>query len=285
MAKKQPRRPTRAARMRAGREAITARTRTRRASSGVLPVVTIRFRSAGEILDRNVKRDGRIVRLAEQWAYRLRSRARWADDEDLRRSLRDRALEDLESLGVPRTFMKRMASCRHAEVELCQWDATDTATNVIHEAAADMPWEYLLSAATRGVGRYRSLLVTRLFRSDKAPKDIPQPPSTCPLHRERAGPRRGRVRLRVGAQPDSRGGRCGSSTGRRSACPHHGDLSDRESPAAEAARAVGTVGRAARDRRRHAPGRLGRSTASTTTGRASAPRGAGSPPTTAFPTA
>jgi hypothetical protein len=69
-----------------------------------------------------------------------------------------------------------MASCRHAEVELHVWDPRDEAANRIHEAAADMPWEYLISAATKGVGRYGSLLITRLLASGKASTKIPPPP-------------------------------------------------------------------------------------------------------------
>ena len=176
MAKKQPRRTGRGPRTRAGRDATAARTRAKRPAAGPDPVVTIRFRADGALLDQSLRRDARLVRLAEEWTYRLRSRTRWADDEDLRRSLRGRALEDLESLGVRRRFLQRMASCRHVEVELHQWDAQDPAANRIHEAAADLPWEYLLSTATRGVGRYGSILITRLFTSDKAPKDIPLPP-------------------------------------------------------------------------------------------------------------
>ena len=140
------------------------------------PVVTIRFRDGKPDPEQSVARHERIVRLAEKWTYRLRSRTRWADDEDIRRDLRTEALEDLDKLGVPKTFVERMASCELAEVELHQWNPEDEAADRIHEAAADMPWEYLLSAATRRTGRYRSLLITRLFKSTKAREDVPPPP-------------------------------------------------------------------------------------------------------------
>ncbi|MGH9199806.1 MAG: hypothetical protein ACRD2A_01045, partial [Vicinamibacterales bacterium] len=120
-------------------------------------------------------RDPRLVRLAQEWTYILRSRTRWADDEDLRQSLRERALDDLENIGVPRTFLKKLTSTSHVEVELHKWDAADEEANRIHEAAAEIPWEYLISAATRGVGRYHPILITRLFRN-QAPDVIPAPP-------------------------------------------------------------------------------------------------------------
>src|SRR6185436_20299625 len=41
--------------------------------------------------------------------------------------------------------------------------------------AADVPWEYLLSAATRGVGRYHTMLITRLFRNGSRAV-FPEPP-------------------------------------------------------------------------------------------------------------
>ena len=136
-------------------------------------VVTIRI---GPRTSLDIRRDERIVRIADEWTYILRSRSRWADDDDIREIYRERALDDLNTLGVSRAFMRRMASSPHVEVELRPWDPTDGAANRIHEAAADLPWEYLLSAGSRGVGRHGNLLITRLFRNN-APAAIPAPPS------------------------------------------------------------------------------------------------------------
>jgi hypothetical protein len=132
-------------------------------------VITIRAMTSAGLVEAKVLRQAAIERLAEEWTYILRSRTRWADDADLRQSFRGRALDDLERIGVPRTFMKKLASASHVEVELHGWDPADAGVNRLHESAAEVPWEYLLSAGTRGVGRYRSMLITRLFRNHADP--------------------------------------------------------------------------------------------------------------------
>jgi hypothetical protein len=105
-----------------------------------------------------------LVRLSQEWGYVLRARPRWNDDPNLRHSMGERALADLEGLGVPLAFVRRLALVDRIEVELHAWDANDAGASKIHDAACEMPWEYLLSAATRSVGRFESLLITRLFR-------------------------------------------------------------------------------------------------------------------------
>ena len=160
--------------LRAGRRAAPRSTRRRAVLPN--PVVRIRMQTGQRVFMEEVRREAPIERLAEEWTYILRSRTRWVDDEDVRHSFRDRSLADLERLGVTRRFVKAMASCRHIEVELIGWDRNDASVNRIYEAAADLPWEYLLSSATRGVGRFESILITRLFRN-KAPAIIPPQPS------------------------------------------------------------------------------------------------------------
>jgi hypothetical protein len=138
-------------------------------------VITIRTLIRGRLVEQKVSRQAPVARLAEEWTYILRSRTRWADDAELRLSVRDRALRDLERVGVPRAFMKKLATTSHVEVELHPWDTADRRLDAIHEAAAEVPWEYLISAGTRGVGRFHSLLVTRLYRNG-ARAVIPAPP-------------------------------------------------------------------------------------------------------------
>ena len=116
-----------------------------------------------------------IVELMEEWSYLLRSRARWVDRSDVRLSLRDRALADLEKLGLTTAYIRQLANTQHVEVELHHWNVKDAAANRIHEAAASFPWEYLLSAATRGAGRYHPILITRLTRNG-GKAVIPRPP-------------------------------------------------------------------------------------------------------------
>ena len=60
----------------------------------------------------------RLPRLAQQWNYILRGRARWASDPDLRSTIADRATEDLNSIGVHRDFLRQLALVDRIEVEL-----------------------------------------------------------------------------------------------------------------------------------------------------------------------
>ena len=117
----------------------------------------------------------RLPRLAQQWNYILRGRARWASNPDLRSTIADRAVEDLNSIGVHRDFLRQLALVDRIEVELHDWDRSDADATRIHEAAAEFPWEYLLSAATRSEGRFQSLLITRLLRNG-SPAVVPRPP-------------------------------------------------------------------------------------------------------------
>ncbi len=150
--------------------------RTPKAKAGKAGVViTLRTQFVGKPIEKSVTSDAPLERLAEEWTYILRSRARWSSDGALRESLRERALADLERLGIPGSFMKRLASATHVEVELHAWDTSNPAADRIHEAAAEVPWEYLISSATRGVGRYHTLLITRLLRNGAKAK-LPPPP-------------------------------------------------------------------------------------------------------------
>jgi hypothetical protein len=117
----------------------------------------------------------RLPRLAQQWNYILRGRARWASNPQLRSTIADRAVEDLNSIGVHRDFLRQLALVDRIEVELHDWDRSDADATRIHEAAAEFPWEYLISAATRSEGRFQSLLITRLLRNG-SPAVVPRPP-------------------------------------------------------------------------------------------------------------
>lgn len=161
-----------------------------------------------------MSRPAPLVRVAEEWTYVLRSRMRWSDDPDLRLGVRDRALEALERLGVRRGFVQQLASAMHVEVELHPPASADGEAARVYEAAAEIPWEYLISAATRGVGRYHTLLVTRLL-GNGAPAIIPRPPKKV-LFVESAPGRlqdvysfkleRDRIRAAVGADGGHGGG-------------------------------------------------------------------------------
>ena len=129
------------------------------------PVITVRTLIGGRRIEGHVPASAPIERLTEEWAYLLRSRARWVDQPHVRLSLRERALADLETLGLARSFIERLATVHHVEVELHTWDPADENADRIHEAAASFPWEYLLSASTRGAGRFQSILISRLMRN------------------------------------------------------------------------------------------------------------------------
>jgi hypothetical protein len=138
-------------------------------------VITIRALGGKDLLEAEVTDPERLQRLAQEWNYILRARSRWAADADLRESIGARALADLKSVGINRTFLQELASVEGIEVELHEWDPADADATLIHEAAAEVPWEYLISAATRAEGRFKSLLITRLFRNGSRGV-VPSPP-------------------------------------------------------------------------------------------------------------
>ena len=181
----------------------------------ITTVVTIRTSIGNRLVEQTVSLSAPLQRLAEEWTYILRSRTRWADDADLRLNVRERALMDLEGVGVRVAFIKKLAQGQHVEVELHPWDAADAHQNAVHEAAADVPWEYLLSAATRGVGRFHTMLITRLFRNGSRAV-FPEPPEQVLFVESSPGrfedfyefnQERDRIRAAIGA--DGRGGDAG----------------------------------------------------------------------------
>ena len=160
--------------------ATRKRTKTRTPRAGAKrespnAVVTLRTLIGRRVIEGHLAAGAPIVRLNEEWSYLLRSRARWRDHDDVRKSLRTRAIDDLEQLGFTRPFVRQLATVHHIEVELHPPKDKDASTNQLYEAAAGFPWEYLLSAATRGAGRFQRLLITRLIRN-KREAVIPPPP-------------------------------------------------------------------------------------------------------------
>lgn len=155
---------------------VKRRTTQKARAKGAATVVTIRVGLRPD-QEARVLATAPIQRMAEEWTYLLRSRTRWADDINLRVRIRQRALEDLRRLVARPEFFRALATAAHVEVELHDWDVKDAAAAPLHEAAAELPWEYLISAATRELGRHDSLLVTRLFRNTRKDAVIPEPPN------------------------------------------------------------------------------------------------------------
>jgi hypothetical protein len=100
------------------------------------------------------KSAGTIARMAREWGYILRVRTRWAGDSDMRDQFAEKAHQDLEEMGIGSAVIQRLTLVRHIEIEL--YDAN-------LDAAAEIPWEYLLSSATQALGRADPVLVTRCF--------------------------------------------------------------------------------------------------------------------------
>ncbi|WP_426436021.1 hypothetical protein [Bradyrhizobium genosp. P] len=128
-------------------------------------MVVVRALLNEELFEAEVRKPARLIRVAQEWNYILRVRARWARDADLRNQLGQRAVKDLGSLGISEVELQRLASADSIEVELANLDGSGFEDGDIYEAASEAPWEYLISAATRAQGRFRSLLITRLLRN------------------------------------------------------------------------------------------------------------------------
>jgi hypothetical protein len=125
-------------------------------------LIAIRAQDDGKLIEKFVivTSAPTIVRMAAQWGYILRVRARWAGDPYMRDNFGIRAIDDLEKLGIGRKDLQELASVEHIEVELCA-EGLKSADAAVVDAASEIPWEYLLSAATQSLGRFESLLVTR----------------------------------------------------------------------------------------------------------------------------
>ena len=129
--------------------------------------ITIRAHDK-ELFEVTISRTAKLDQLAEKWTYILRARSRWAHDLEQRKHFGSQAREDLKDLGVKHDFLERLSTVIHIEVELHNWYPQDAEAARIGEAASQIPWEYLISTATRAEGRYQPLLITRLFRNGGA---------------------------------------------------------------------------------------------------------------------
>ena len=134
------------------------------------------IRAAG-VAETSIENAELLPRIAQEWTYLLRVRSRWASDPEQRKSIGKRAAKDLERVGISSKRLRELAHVNRIEVELYDWDRRDKEACAIHEAACEIPWEYLLSAGTRAEGRYHSTLISRLFGRGFA-KVRPHPPNS-----------------------------------------------------------------------------------------------------------
>src|SRR5262249_49899054 len=115
-----------------------------------------------------------LIDLARRWSYTLRVRTRWAGNSDIRDEFGEKAVKDFGKLDLSETIIQHLALFTHIEVELYHKNFVGANAAEALDAASELPWEYLLSAATRSVGRLQSLLITRCLSNGSGMK--PQPP-------------------------------------------------------------------------------------------------------------
>src|SRR4051794_36827640 len=155
---------------------IAKKAAARRAPNSAAPgsektIITIRAHNQGEEpIEQSILRDAapKLVSMAAHWAYVLRVRTRWAGDPDMRDDFGARAARDLGKLGIPPDVIQRLALVDHIEIELHDPQPGGDETGRLEDVVSEIPWEYLLSAATRSVGRFQSLLVTRYLHNGVA---------------------------------------------------------------------------------------------------------------------
>ena len=184
----------------AGRKTTTKKAKSKAAASAAASVpklpgkhsnhlITIRALDPQnkEIFEASLPRTVKLEQIAEKWTYILRARSRWAHDLEQRKYFGSQAVEDLKDLGVKLEFIERLSTVIHIEVELHHWKAQDVEAARIGETASETPWEYLISAATRAVGRFQPLLITRLFHNGRPAIALPRPSLSSLSKAHRAG--------------------------------------------------------------------------------------------------
>lgn len=103
-----------------------------------------------------------LQRLALGWAYTVRNRQRWAGAARATEKIRERARADLATLGVTDALLEDFARLGLVEVGT-GWQREDLGWE-----ARVMPWEYLLSGATKHHRGERPLTVVRHLETGAA---------------------------------------------------------------------------------------------------------------------
>jgi hypothetical protein len=127
------------------------------------PLVTLRVSADPDGTAGTVTRAEPIEALAADWMYVLRNRPRWSDDEDLRDEIQERARQALNALGIDEAALARLAGAKSRQVEVGFHDARQPGgpPSPLDEAASAFPWEFVISSATRRVGRSHPIVITR----------------------------------------------------------------------------------------------------------------------------
>ncbi len=139
------------------------------------PPPLVQLRGAHASFDCSPEASHQILRLSADWSYTLRMRSRWAHDPDLRAVISEYAVEALSLLGFDADVMRQLATSERLQVVLADssiaghaFHDADHARDVV-EAAFAFPWEYVLSAATRCLGRTQGVLITRCLADGRPP--------------------------------------------------------------------------------------------------------------------
>jgi hypothetical protein len=96
-----------------------------------------------------------LERAAMEWSYVVRNRRRWAAQESTRREQAARSRRALESLGIP---VAELASARQIQVIVPDTHEREGSERIL-------PWEYLLSAATKSVRTHKMTVLRCLQRA------------------------------------------------------------------------------------------------------------------------
>jgi hypothetical protein len=101
-----------------------------------------------------------VQKLALQWTYSLRNRARWAGRPDHVDKHRRETQECVRQLGITAGTLASIASASLIEIEIPFVDEEHNWEERI------MPWEYLLATATRDQREQKTLTIVRYLRVD-----------------------------------------------------------------------------------------------------------------------
>lgn len=97
-------------------------------------------------------------------------RSRWAHDHDLRSVIAEDAVEALNQLGFEATTIQELVGSERLQVVLADTALQSEFSAEVIDAAFAFPWEYVLSAATRCLGRTQGVLITRCLADGRAPR-------------------------------------------------------------------------------------------------------------------
>jgi hypothetical protein len=131
-------------------------------------VVRLRLMDGTEYL---IESSQRLKRFAMQWVYVVRNRGRWSETEAARNDLSERVRQGLEELGLELRDLERIAEAGTVEVSIPYH------TEEVGWETRILPWEYMLSTATKSFRGNTSLTVIRHFDGP-----LSQPSSARPVN-------------------------------------------------------------------------------------------------------